>query len=49
MQLGLLVSKVHTHVPKMSDVEAIMSLQDVWAGCAFNAYKICGQTAIVWL
>lgn len=40
MQLG-------SYVSKMPNIRAIMSLQDVWAGSAFNAYKMCGHVGTV--
>jgi hypothetical protein len=49
VQLGSHVSKAHAHVAKTPDISAIMDLQDMRAGSAFNAYKKCGQAAIVWL
>jgi hypothetical protein len=47
MQLGMHVSKAHAHVSKTSEVRAIMDLQDVRAGSAFNACKTCGLVATV--
>jgi hypothetical protein len=47
MQLGSHVFKAHKHISKASDVRAIMSLQDVQVGWAFNAYKTCGHASIV--
>jgi hypothetical protein len=39
MLLGKHVPNAHVHVSKVSDVRAIMGLQDVRAGSAFNARK----------
>jgi hypothetical protein len=35
------VLNARAHVSKVPDVRAIMELQDVRAGSAFNAYKTC--------
>jgi hypothetical protein len=35
------------HVCKVSDIMAIMGLQDIWVGTAVSAYKTCGHAAIV--
>jgi hypothetical protein len=39
------VSKARVHVSKTPDNRAIMGVQDVWVGSAFNACKTCGQMA----
>jgi hypothetical protein len=49
MQLGLCISEASMHVSKMSDVRAIMSLQDVRKDNVFNACKTCGQIATMQL
>jgi hypothetical protein len=43
------VPNAHTHVSEAPDVRAIMGLQDMRVGNAFNAYKTCRQVATVWL
>jgi hypothetical protein len=48
MQLGSCVSRAHTHVNKAPNVRAIMGMQNVWAGCVFNAPQdvwTCGYSA----
>jgi hypothetical protein len=45
VQLRSHVSKACTHVSKASDVRAIMGLQYVRAGIAFNACMSCGHAA----
>jgi hypothetical protein len=48
MQLGSCVSRAHTHVSKAPNVRAIMGMQNVWAGCVFNAPQdvwTCGYSA----
>jgi hypothetical protein len=47
VQQGSHVPNTRAHVFKALDARAIMSLQDVRAGSAFNAYKTCGQAATV--
>jgi hypothetical protein len=49
MQLGPHVSKACVHVSKMPNVRAIMGMQDVRKGSAFNACKTCGHADIVQL
>jgi hypothetical protein len=40
VQLGSHVSKAHAHVAKTPDISAIMDLQDMRAGSAFNALDL---------
>jgi hypothetical protein len=47
VQLGSHVPNARVHVSKAPDVRVIMGLQDVRAGSAVNAYKMCRQTTTV--
>jgi hypothetical protein len=47
VQLGMHILSARAHVSKALDVRAIMGLQDVRAGSAVNACKVCGQAATV--
>jgi hypothetical protein len=47
VQLGSHVFNARVHVPKVSDVRAIIDLQDVRACSTFNAYKTCEQVTTV--
>jgi hypothetical protein len=49
VRLDPCVPNVHAHISKTLDVRAIMGLQDVRAGSAVNACKICGQVATIQL
>jgi hypothetical protein len=49
MHLGLRVTEACTHVSMTPDVRAMMGLQDMLAGGAFNACKTCRHAATVHL
>jgi hypothetical protein len=45
--LGTYVPNIHAHVFMAPNIRAIMGMQDVWAGHAVNAYKVCRRAATV--
>jgi hypothetical protein len=46
---GSPVPNTRAHVSMAPNNRSLIGLQDMWAGTAVHAYKMCGQVATVWL